>query len=71
MEVLLQKIPVDMIAWILAVFALMSAVSSFLSFVAKKTETKTDDKLAYYFGKLCGFLGWLVDKLSNNTRVKK
>lgn len=42
---------VTIIAWVLATFGLLQAISAFLSFVAEKTKNTTDNKIANYFAK--------------------
>ncbi len=58
------------IAWVMAVFALLTSVSKFLTFVAAKTKNTKDDTYIGYFSKALEGLAKLIDYLTANTRPK-
>ena len=67
---ILAKVPFDLLAWVFASLALLTAISKFLAFVASKTANTVDDKIALWFGKICGWIGKLLDIATANERPK-
>ena len=51
----------EIVGWVLAVFAFLNATSTLLNFVSEKTKTKADDKIAGYFAKGLGYASKLID----------
>ena len=65
---LVDKIPIDLIGWVLAVFALLQAISLFLDFVSKKTANLVDDKIALWLSKALGFIAKGIDFITANRK---
>ena len=61
---------VSIIAWVLATFALLKSVSTFLNFLSKKTANKSDDAIAGYLSTGLGYGSKLLDLVTANTRPK-
>lgn len=66
-----NALTLEVLAWVFASFATAKALSDFLLFIAKKTKTEKDDKVANGFAKGLNFLSKILDYFSANTRPKK
>jgi hypothetical protein len=60
----------QILAWVFAGLTLVKALADFLTFVASKTATEKDDKVANTISKGISFLGKLLDYISANSRPK-
>lgn len=61
---------VEIIAWVLATFGFLKAVSGFFDFVSKQTKNKTDDKISLYLGKSLGAISKVIDLFTANSKPK-
>lgn len=59
---------VKIVAWVLAVFAVLASLSKFFTFVAAKTKNATDDKLANVFAKVLDGLAKVIDAVTANDK---
>ena len=63
-------IPVEFIAWTLAVFGLLKALSSFLIFVSEKTSNTWDNKVSDVVSKGLSLISKVIDFFTANTKPK-
>lgn len=63
-------IPVTVIAWTMAAFALVKGLADFFAFVSTKTANTVDDNIMNKISKILGVIGSVLDQLLGNTRPK-
>lgn len=59
---------IQTVGWVLATFGFLKATSTFLSFVAAKTKSTTDDKIAHGLAKGLEFGAGLIDFFTANGK---
>ena len=71
---LMSKVPVDVIAWVIAVFGLLTSLASFLDFLNKKLNKEGQsgflNKVSHGLSIFLKYVGKVVDMFTANTRPK-
>lgn len=58
---LLERIPAETVAWVMAIFGFLNGISNGLEKLVRLTETKKDDKALAYLKKFLGSMQKFID----------